>query len=208
MKKIFLENWANSFNTARKITRFEFWFFLIVNYFLIAVLSLVVGGFMELSDSKESILNYLYGFLIVLFLVPICTAAIRKLNDINKSKLFLLIPFYNIFLLSQKGVKQNNIRIGNVFQIKMLLRIFLGTILIGVAIFILLILFENNTSTNEAFGGIVFSLFSIPIALLLVLLLLLFNKKQMSKKSINATLLRAFLIILPFILIISHAAIQ
>lgn len=212
MKKIILENWRNSFNTTSKITKLEFWSFLIVNYFLIVVLSFIIGGYMELSDSKEKALNYFYAFLVILLLFPICTAAIRRINDVNTSKLLLLIPFYNIFLLLKKGNKQNEVRIGDASQIRMLIRITFGTILIGamnlIIEFILLIIVGDNAGTNEVFGVIIFALRSIPIALLSVFLLLLLNKKQTSKETINTTLIQSFLIILPFILIISYAAIQ
>ena len=210
MRKTFLENWRNALNINGKISRLDFCFFSIVNYFIFIIIGVTINSFIEFSDSKDSILNSITIFLFILFLVPICTAAIRRLNDINKSKSYLLFPFYNIFLLLHKGTQQNILKIERTFQVKLVLRIFLGIILIGITNLIFSLLYisilDNNASTNTLFGITYLSLLTLPLAFLLTFLLLLFKKENISTKIINMALIRSFLIIFPVFLIIIYEA--
>lgn len=209
MKKRYLHNWKNSFNVKDKISREDFWVFLVVNYVILIFLLIAINGLAELCDSDSNIFDYINIIISVFFIVPIISAGIRRLNDINKPKYYLLIPFYNIFLLAQKGMISNKTT-RNTFPHKFLVRIILGTILIGVINTITSLLFLdliiNNASSNAVVGVILFALCSIPFSLFLTFLQILFTSEENTKRKINSILRYSFVITLSLLLLITYEA--
>ncbi len=73
----------------------------------------VVDGMSVIYDIQFKItFQYFENFVLIILplflLVFISIQAVKRVHDVNKSGLFVLIPFYNIFLLLSKGTKGNN----------------------------------------------------------------------------------------------------
>lgn len=80
-----------------RLTRNEYWFFVLINI----IISIILGF----------VWNPL-GILFLLFsLIPTAAASVRRIHDLNKEFWFVLIPFYNLFLLTKQGtaIDQPNI---------------------------------------------------------------------------------------------------
>ncbi|MEI6649539.1 MAG: DUF805 domain-containing protein [Actinomycetes bacterium] len=74
-------------------SRKEYWYF----YLCFAGLSLIaalVGNGKSLMASN---------FIEIVFFVPMISAGVRRLHDTNRTGWFLLIPFYNIYLMAKPG---------------------------------------------------------------------------------------------------------
>lgn len=212
MRKKYLENWKNSFNIENKISRRDFWIFLVVNYLILILLLTSINGLAELSDSNNKNFDFINVIISTLFIVPIITAAIRRLNDINKPKFYVLIPFYNIFLLAQKGMSQSDSIDNDVFPVKFLVRIVVGCLLIGIAnaviSVLLLTVLDDNAGLSAGFGVLLFSLWSVPIALFILFMYLLLMKESVSQLKINSALRYLFIFILPILLVLIYFANQ
>lgn len=88
-----------------RASRAEYWYFVLINFvvsFLIGFISRLVG----LADSSgQSILSNIYSLAV---LVPSIAVGVRRLHDVGKSGWFLLIPFYNLYLLIIAGTAGDN----------------------------------------------------------------------------------------------------
>ncbi len=79
--------------------RSEFWYFVLFNFIISWVLSIVFGLL------KLPIISTLYSLAVFL---PSIGVGIRRMHDINKSGWFILIPIYNIILWAQAGDQGEN----------------------------------------------------------------------------------------------------
>lgn len=78
--------------------RSEYWYFVLFNLGLTAIVDLVDGRSDKLSDLVS-----------LAILLPGITAGIRRMHDVGKSGWFFLVPFYNLYLAiqpSQAGANQ------------------------------------------------------------------------------------------------------
>ena len=107
---MFLHYW----NALKKYTEFngrasrsEFWYFILVSYFIWIVL-LIISNF----RLEQTILNSFLEFLVLIFplamMIPMTTVWVRRIHDINRSGWLILIPFLNFILLFLKGTKGDN----------------------------------------------------------------------------------------------------
>ncbi len=83
-----------------RANRPEYWYFVLFNFLVSIGLAIVESIFIGGGESSRSVLSDIYG---LISLVPSIAVGIRRMHDIDKSGWFLLIPFYNIYLLAQKG---------------------------------------------------------------------------------------------------------
>ncbi len=79
--------------------RSEFWYFVLFNFIISWVLSIVFGLL------RLPIISTLYSLAVFL---PSIGVGIRRMHDINKSGWFILIPIYNIILWAQAGDQGEN----------------------------------------------------------------------------------------------------
>lgn len=101
----------NYVNFEGRASRSEFWFFILFNYLIVAVLFFIVGVQGDEFEKSETniILLGLFGILFPLFsLLPFLSLCIRRLHDVDKPGWFACIPFYNLVLLCKAGVNGNN----------------------------------------------------------------------------------------------------
>lgn len=92
VKETIVDNYANFNGRAR---RKEYWFFMLfyyVLYFLFMGLTFI--------NSYFAILNLILAFGL---LVPSIAVTIRRMHDSGKSGWFMLVPFYNLYLVFKAG---------------------------------------------------------------------------------------------------------
>ncbi|MFB9077875.1 DUF805 domain-containing protein [Flavobacterium procerum] len=97
-KKVVFENYLNFKGRAR---RKEFWMFFLVNL----ILAVGLGFIVALISPKLAIIGNIYS---LATLLPGLGVAVRRMHDINKEWWFILIPLYNIYLLTIEGDKGPN----------------------------------------------------------------------------------------------------
>ena len=102
MKKI-IDNYVGVLKNYTKFdgraSRSEYWYFVLVNLIVSIVLGIVGGAL------KTELLSNLYS---LATLVPALAVAVRRMHDVNKSGWFILVPFYNLYLLVCKGTVGTN----------------------------------------------------------------------------------------------------
>lgn len=102
---------TNYINFKGRASRSEFWFFILFNYLIVAVLFFIVGvqGDEFKKNETNIILLGLFGILFPLFsILPFLSLCSRRLHDVNKPGWFAFIPFYNFFLFCKAGIQGNN----------------------------------------------------------------------------------------------------
>ncbi len=99
----YLSCWEKSFQFLGRATRYEFWGFVFINTLISFVLSLI-----DISAETGGILN---GIFTLIILVPTVAVTVRRLHDVNKSALALLLPFLCLILLTIVFHK-NNVLVG------------------------------------------------------------------------------------------------
>ena len=89
----------NCLNFEGRANMKDFWMFVFVNFMISLGLALVT------EKLKFDYIYYAYAGIFGLISISV---GVRRLHDTDKSGWYILIPFYNIFLLLQKGSKRNN----------------------------------------------------------------------------------------------------
>ncbi|MGH1336015.1 MAG: DUF805 domain-containing protein [Aureispira sp.] len=109
--KYFLEGFQRYAQFDGRSERPAYWYFFLFNTILSYVLLFIDIGIGTTfgADESSGILNLIYTFA---SLLPSIAVGVRRMHDINKSGWFVLIPFYNIYLLAQAGDVGKN-RFGN-----------------------------------------------------------------------------------------------
>ena len=85
---------SKAFDAKGRATRSEYWYFILFN-----LLASTIAD--NLSTSLGNVAS------VVLF-IPTLTVAIRRFHDVDKSGWFMLIPFYNLYLVLQPGTQGPN----------------------------------------------------------------------------------------------------
>ena len=80
--------------------RSEYWYFFLANIIVSMFIGFIDGMFGISTEPEQSILVDIYS--IVIF-IPSIAVGIRRLHDSDKSGWWLLLPFYNLYLLIRKG---------------------------------------------------------------------------------------------------------
>jgi uncharacterized membrane protein YhaH (DUF805 family) len=91
-----LKNYALFKGRAR---RSEYWYFVLFN-FIVTMIFVIIDQVMG-----SLFLNNIYSLAV---LIPSLAVAVRRMHDVNKSGWFILIPFYNLYLLCIEGTKGEN----------------------------------------------------------------------------------------------------
>jgi hypothetical protein len=86
--------WKSIFKLNEPLSRKSFWLFFGVNY-----LGYMVCDFFSI---------YFFNLFWLLFMGSSFLAGIKRMNDINLPWIYVLIPFYNLYLLTQKGVDKQD----------------------------------------------------------------------------------------------------
>lgn len=91
-------NWKSMFSLNESMSRRDFWQFVLLNYLCYIFISYVFRFW-----------SYYFSDLVFfVFLISLILAGIRRLNDLQLPWTYLFIPFYNLYLLLQKGVDKEN----------------------------------------------------------------------------------------------------
>ena len=95
----------NYSNFSGRASRSEFWWFYLVTGilgFVTGLIDLVLFG-SELTDP-----NWFTWILQVAIFLPFLAVGVRRIHDHGKSGWFILVPFYNLYLLIVEGQSNNN----------------------------------------------------------------------------------------------------
>lgn len=95
-KKVVFENYAN-FNG--RAGRAEYWWFILANLIISVVLGFIFGAL------KMPLITNIYSLAVLL---PSIGVAVRRVHDSGKSGWFVLVPFYNIYLVIIEGDRGSN----------------------------------------------------------------------------------------------------
>lgn len=110
MFEYYLEVWRKYAVFSGRARRAEYWYFQLTN-FLIVIVAQMVMGFVSFTDGGADMLG-MFGLVYFLYnvalLVPSIAAGVRRLHDSNKSGWWLLVPFYNLYLLIRRGTDGEN----------------------------------------------------------------------------------------------------
>ncbi len=92
--------------------RAEYWYFALATFVFgfvfslgFILLGLLAGFSMKTVDSGLDIATF---FIQLGLLVPSIAVGVRRLHDSNKSGWWLLVPFYNLYLLIRRGTEGDN----------------------------------------------------------------------------------------------------
>lgn len=88
-----LKNYTNFKGRAR---RSEYWYFILFN----SIISFAIGFVGGILGDEIGFLNIIYSLGIML---PNIAVAVRRAHDTNHSGWFILIPFYNLYLMIKEG---------------------------------------------------------------------------------------------------------
>lgn len=88
-----LKNYVNFKGRAR---RSEYWYFILFN----SIISFAVGFVGGILGDENGSLGMIYSLGIML---PSIAVAVRRAHDTNHSGWFILIPFYNLYLMFKEG---------------------------------------------------------------------------------------------------------
>ncbi|MCV2485472.1 DUF805 domain-containing protein [Flavobacterium sp. SH_e] len=102
-KKVVLHNYA-SFNG--RIRRKEYLAFILVHIILVIILNKIDNvAKLTFGEVEMGALELTYNLFV---LIPLIGATVRRMHDVGKSGLYVLIPFYNVILLCTGGEEGTN----------------------------------------------------------------------------------------------------
>lgn len=103
-QKVVIKNYANFEGRAR---RKEYWYFVLVNLIISFVLGFASGlvGLTFGPTGENGILDSIYSLAV---LIPSIAVAVRRVHDNGKSGWYILIPFYNLYLVVTEGENKRN----------------------------------------------------------------------------------------------------
>lgn len=128
-------NWTQILNWSGRTSCNDFWTFALITTFLLVYVIYMGSWFSGLLTLILFTIALVGGSAALL---AILSAAIRRMNDINKPRYYILIPFYNIILLFKDSSNEiadrddSNVGIGenDKFKLKYIGVIFLSSILL------------------------------------------------------------------------------
>ena len=104
-----IENYKHVFKNyvtfEGRARRSEYWYFFLANIIVAFILGFIDGMFGISTKPDESILADIY---LLLILLPSVAVGVRRLHDSDKSGWWLLLPFYNLYLLIRVGTTGSN----------------------------------------------------------------------------------------------------
>lgn len=105
--KYFLEAFQRYAQFSGRSERPAYWYFflfnIIVSYGLVFI-DLGLGTTFG-SEGASGVLSSIYS---LVSLVPSIAVGVRRMHDVGKSGWFIIIPFYNLYLLAQEGQTGRN----------------------------------------------------------------------------------------------------
>ena len=87
-----------------RATRPQYWYFILFSMIISIALGIIEVA-LGWGDEDGGILTGLYSLFI---LVPSIAVGVRRIHDSNKSGWWILLPFYNLYLLIRKGTDGEN----------------------------------------------------------------------------------------------------
>ena len=94
--KVVKDNYANFNGRARRKEYWMYYLFYVILCTVANVIDRVIG------------MQVLSGLLGLALLVPTLAVGVRRIHDTGKSGWFILVPFYNLYLLITEGDKGDN----------------------------------------------------------------------------------------------------
>ncbi|WP_125718212.1 DUF805 domain-containing protein [Flavobacterium ustbae] len=99
-KKVVFENYANFDGRAR---RKEYWMFVLSFYLIIFCIAFIGGASEAISSTLSGVMTALLGLLYLGLIIPMIAVSVRRVHDTGKNGWFVLIPYYNLYLMVIKG---------------------------------------------------------------------------------------------------------
>ncbi|MDE7315929.1 MAG: DUF805 domain-containing protein [Mucispirillum sp.] len=95
---------TNYFNFKGRVSRKSFWYAIAVNTVVMVVLSIICS----ILSSILSVFAFIPSLYSLAVLLPSLGYSYRRVQDIDKNGLLLLVPLYNIYLFIQPGTDGAN----------------------------------------------------------------------------------------------------
>ena len=102
----FKKGLTNYTNFSGRTTRKDYWMFILF-YFLFYLIAVFLDGVFDTFDFEEGI-GVISGLYSLALFVPLLAIEIRRNHDANRSGWFILLPFYNIYLLFVSTYPEEN----------------------------------------------------------------------------------------------------
>jgi uncharacterized membrane protein YhaH (DUF805 family) len=177
----YFDGWRNFINTNDNTNRKQFWIFFGVNFSLMMLFFYIVEEILKINISVL--------FPELFFWTSLIAIGIRRMNDLEQPWYFLFIPFYNFYLLVQKGkfeYEENTIEVEQInlktpLGVKSFFKIVLASIIIGV---IYLITTLTTPGGENLDIHLMLNVFSIPVSLIIMLLFSVFSKSEITNLKI------------------------
>ena len=103
--KYYIEALKKYAQFSGRSNRQEFWMFFLINALIIVLLVIIDTMVLGNTDSEKSAIVNLYN---LATLIPYLAASVRRIHDVGKNGWFIMIPFYNLYLLISKGDSSDN----------------------------------------------------------------------------------------------------
>jgi uncharacterized membrane protein YhaH (DUF805 family) len=93
-------------NASGRASRSEYWWFYLFFFIVTRVSSMVIAVIAVATDIAAILI--LDMIVVVALGIPVICAGIRRMHDHDKSGWFILIPFYNLYLMIIEGQPTDN----------------------------------------------------------------------------------------------------
>lgn len=181
----YIKIWRSIFDYDHLLSRSHFWVFISVNFICLLVINEICDFF-----RWYNLLPLFY----LLFIVLTIIGGMQRMEDIKRPRYYIFLPFYNLFLLLQKGVIQEEEAKTNTSGFNFI-KLFFYSLIMGLLNLILCVVFTANCPVNlgSFFLMVVYSSFLMLIFWTFYIVLVNHFKQNITNKSLFIYFLRFIL---------------
>lgn len=109
MFEYYLDVWRKYAVFSGRARRAEYWYFQLANFLIVCAWQMVMT-FVAFSGGSAValLLSFVYFVYMLAIFIPSLAAAVRRNHDSNKSGWWVLVPFYNLYLVIRPGTEGDN----------------------------------------------------------------------------------------------------
>lgn len=111
MFEYYLDVWRKYAVFSGRARRAEYWYFFLTNFLVLFVAQMAIG-FVSFSNeggmAAVGMFSVVYMLYNIAAFIPSLAVGVRRLHDSNKSGWWILVPFYNLYLLIRRGTVGEN----------------------------------------------------------------------------------------------------
>ena len=102
---LYLETLKKYFVFSGRASRKEYWLFILINIVIGFILGFIEGLLGIAPDTEESVLTNIWT---LITLIPSISVGVRRMHDVGKEGIYIIIPIYNLILALSQGTKGEN----------------------------------------------------------------------------------------------------